>query len=351
MKIGIIGAGTIGQKHAAAAKLAGAEIIWVVDANESAGQALAQEYQAKYSATTDELWSDESVAAVVIGVPNFLHQSLAIEALEARKDVLLEKPMALSLEECQQIAQVADATGRVLQIGFVHRYTGVGKLAKQIASSGKLGEIYSAKANLYLRRNVPGLGKWFTTKELSGGGALIDVGVHLIDLSCHIMDFPEVESVAAQTFENFGRRMEAYQYENMWAGPPNLAGICDVEDAAQALIRFTNGSTLELHVAWAGNYPRSFFPDSVMGFFGDQGGIAFELFGSEVQFTSEHEGKVADESLAVEDGDFFLDQFRDFQRSVETRIVRGADHKQACSVQAIVDAIYSSSRQQAALSL
>ena len=207
---------------------------------------------------------------------------------------------------------MADATRQVLQIGFVHRYTGVGKLAKQISASGKLGEIYSAKANLFLRRNVPGLGKWFTTKELSGGGALIDVGVHLVDLACHIMDFPEVESVVGQTFETFGRRMQDYHYENMWAGPPNLTGICDVEDAAQALVRFTNGATLELHVAWAGNYPSRFFPDSVMGFFGDQGGIAFELFGSEVQFTSEHDGKLADELLAVEDARFFLGAIQRF---------------------------------------
>lgn len=351
MKIGIIGAGTIGQKHAAAARQAGADIAWVVDKNEAAGQSLAQEYQASYCSSPDRIWEDDSLTAVVIGVPNFLHKSFAIEALEAGKDVLLEKPMSLSLDDCQLIAQVAEASQRVLQIGFVHRYTGVGKLAKQLSVSGKLGEIYSAKANLFLRRNVPGLGKWFTTKELSGGGAMIDVGVHLIDLACHIMDFPEVESVMGQTFETFGRRMESYHYEDMWAGPPSLSGICDVEDAAQALVRFTNGSTLELHVAWAGNYPRKFFPDSVMGFFGDQAGIGFELFGNEVQFTSELDGKVVDESHTVEDGDFFLEQFQDFQRSVETRVVQGADYKEACAVQAIVDAIYSSSTRQTALSL
>lgn len=351
MKIGIIGAGMIGQKHAAAARLAGAKIAWVVDANESVGQVLAQEYEAAYSNSPAEVWRDDSVAAVVIGVPNYLHQPLAIDALQAGKDVFLEKPMALTLEECQTIASVAESTSRILQIGFVHRYTGVGKLAKELAASGKLGEIYAAKANLFLRRSVPGLGKWFTTKELSGGGALIDVGVHLVDLANHIMDFPEVESVTGQAFKNFGWRMESYRYENMWAGPPNLAGVCDVEDAAQALVRFTNGATLELHVAWAGNYPRKFFPDSVLGFFGDQGGMAFELFGSEVQFASEQDGKVVDESLDVEDVDFFLEQFRDFQQSVESRVVQGADHKQACAVQAIIDAIYCSSRQQAALSL
>lgn len=150
MKIGIIGAGTIGQKHAAAARQAGADIAWVVDKNEAAGQSLAQEYQASYCSSPDRIWEDDSLTAVVIGVPNFLHKSFAIEALEAGKDVLLEKPMSLSLDDCQLIAQVAEASQRVLQIGFVHRYTGVGKLAKQLSVSGKLGEIYSAKANLFL---------------------------------------------------------------------------------------------------------------------------------------------------------------------------------------------------------
>ncbi len=345
MRIGIIGAGTIGQKHAAAARQAGTEIAWVIDSNESVGRALALEYQATHSKQVSQIWNDDSVSAVVIGVPNYLHRTLAIEAMKAGKDVLLEKPMALSHEECQQIAQVAEETGRVLQVGFVHRYTGVGKLARQLSARGKLGDIYSAKANLFFRRNVPGLGKWFTTKEFSGGGALIDVGVHLLDLACYIMGFPKVESIVGQTFSNFGRRMETYYYENMWAGPPDLGGTCDVEDAAQALIRFTNGATLELHVAWAGNYPSKFFPDSVMGFFGDQGGMAFELFGSEVQFTSEHVGKLVDEKLAAEDVDFFLEQYIDFQRSVESRVVQGADIKQASAVQAIVDGIYASSQQ------
>ena len=96
MNIGIIGAGTIGQKHAAAARQAGVEISWVVDSNATVGQALAQEYQASFSERVDNVWDDDSVNAVVIGVPNFLHHSLAIEAMEAGKDVLLEKPMALT---------------------------------------------------------------------------------------------------------------------------------------------------------------------------------------------------------------------------------------------------------------
>ena len=122
MNIGIIGAGTIGKKHAEAAQRAGADIGWVIDIDQQLGSELAEECGARCSASPNPLWEDDSVAAVVIGVPNWLHMPLAVAALSAGKDVLLEKPMALNVEECQTIARVADDHGRVLQIGYAHRY-------------------------------------------------------------------------------------------------------------------------------------------------------------------------------------------------------------------------------------
>ncbi|MDZ4656115.1 MAG: Gfo/Idh/MocA family oxidoreductase [Bythopirellula sp.] len=344
MKIGIIGAGAIGKKHAEAAIKAGAEVGWVVDINSELGLGLAQEYGAKYTESPDALWDDSSTPAVIIGVPNWLHKPFTIAALSAGKDVLLEKPMALNVQECHTIAHVAEEQKRVLQVGYVHRYTGVGRMAHSLVQEGRIGDIYHARANLFLRRGVPGLGRWFTNKEFSGGGALIDVGVHLIDLALFLLDFPEPVQVLGQTYENFGRRMKDYDYEDMWSGPPNYDGICNVEDAAEALIKFANGTTLEIHVAWAGNYPCKLMPVSQMAMLGDRGGLAFELFGSEVHLTQEQNGKLVDSALPIDGDDFFLMQMHDFLKSIALREVQGANSQQATAVQAVVEAVYESSR-------
>jgi len=345
MKIGIIGAGAIGKKHAEAAHKSGAQVGWVVDVSLSRAQELAAIYGAESGVALEDVLADPSTNAVAIGIPNWLHKSVAIDSMTAGKDVLLEKPMAMTVRECEQIAEVAEATERVLQIGFVHRYTGVGLAAKEIVDRGEVGEIYHAKANLFARRGVPGLGNWFTTKELAGGGALIDVGVHLIDLAMHIMDFPAVEQVLGQTYHNFGYRMQEYCFETMWGGPPNYEGICDVEDLAHALIRLENGATIDLHVAWAGNYPSKMFPQSLMAFTGEHSGIAFELFGTEVHQCVQEAGRLVDRVIPVEDEDFFLLQMKDFMESVRSRQVLGANAEQGKRVQAIVESVYQSSKQ------
>ena len=280
----------------------------------------AQEFNATYAADAEPLWADSTVQAAVIAVPNSLHLALTLAALRSGKDVLLEKPMAMNLQECEEIGQCVEATGQVLQVGFVHRYTEVGKYAKRLAKEGELGDIYLTQAFLMLQRNIPGLGKWFTDRELSGGGALIDVGVHLIDLAMHVLDFPPVELVAGQTFANFGVRMADYRYDEMWSGPPDLSGKCNVEDAAQAFIRFQDGSVLDLHVAWAGNYSHGKVPASLMSFTGTKGAASFELFGGECCQTSEQNGALVEQTIALEDNDFFYEQMLDFSNSVQIEV-------------------------------
>lgn len=343
MKIGIIGAGAVGQKHVEAAVETKTVVKWVADTNVARAEQLAAQCGAISCVSANTILSDHEVDAVVIAVPNRFHQTLAVAALEAGKDVLLEKPMALSAHQCAVINDVAQRHGRMLQIGFVHRYTAVGRFAKQLAVEGRLGRIYHAKAQLHLRRGVPGLGRWFTTKASSGGGSLIDLGVHLVDLSLHILGYPAVSDVSGQVYSNFGRRMKGYVFESMWAGPPDLEGVCDVEDSAHALVRFKNGVTLELDVAWAGNFPQASMPPSFMGFFGDDGGMTFELFGDHVQLSQEQDGELIDQRLAAPETYMFRDQLSDFVRSVETREPLGASGAEGQAVQSIIDDVYRSS--------
>ncbi len=343
IRLGIIGAGTIGQVHAAAAQAAGMSVARVIEVQQERGRALAAQFAgAIHSSNVSDLLNDSTINAVVIAVPNRWHKELALAALEAGKDVLLEKPMGMNRTECAEINRVADAQGRILQIGMANRFSAVGQAAKPIVSGGELGHIYHAKALLYRRRGVPGLGGWFTTKAISGGGVLIDNGVHLIDLALWLMGFPQVTRVSGKVYGFFGKRMKDYIYETMWAGPPNPEGVCDVEDSAHALIHFAGGATLDVQVAWAINIPAK-LESSLMGFFGDRGGLTFELFGDHLDLATEHNRRNVDTRVNVPETDQFAQQMLSFAKSIQTREFPVATGQQGELVQSILDAIYESS--------
>lgn len=345
VRLGIIGAGTIGATHAQTAQRVGVPVNGIADTNEAAAKALAAKegIPAAYGDPAKMLASPE-IDAVVVGVPNKFHRPLALAAIEAGKDVLLEKPMALSREECRQVNDAAAKRGRIVQVGFVNRYTPVATTAKAFIDAGELGRVYHAKANIYRRRGIPGLGGWFTTKALAGGGPLIDVGVHIIDLALHLMSFPRPVRVSGKVYANFGPRMKGYVYEGMWAGPPRYEGVFDVEDAAHALVRFEGGLTLEINATWAGNFPEGSV-QNLMGFFGDKGGLTFQLGGNELKLAGERHGHNLDLSPKLREANPWDEQLRAFVRAVETRQEPGASGKQGEVVQSIIDAIYASSEQ------
>lgn len=344
MRLGILGAGAIGEKHAAAAASVGVEIGRIVDRAAERAVDLAHQYDAASGTEPQSLFDDDSIDAVVIGVPNCFHRPLALEAMRAGKDVLLEKPMALSAVECDELIDAAEETGRVLQIGYAHRFTAVGAEAKAVIDTGALGDLYHAKAHLHIRRGIPGLGGWFTTKAMSGGGALIDLGVHLIDLSLHLLGQPKTVAISGKAYSKFGVKMEGYTYESMWAGPPNFEGVFDVDDHATALITFDSGATLDLQVSWACNLPDGTLPDSMVAVLGDRGGLSFELFGDHLRLRNEVAGRNADAKLALPEADQMAQQMVDFSEAVTSRSAGvGATPADGRQVQAIVDAIYKSS--------
>lgn len=344
LRIAILGAGAIGAKHAAAAQEAGHVVGAVVDADAARCESLAEAFGCKGATDPAAIWDDATIDAVVIGVPNCFHKQLAIDAMRAGKDVLLEKPMAMNVAECEEICAIEQQTGRVLQIGFAHRYTAVGMAARQVIEAGELGEIYHAKAHLYLKRGIPGLGRWFTTKAVSGGGVLIDVGVHLIDLSLHLLNQPAPTAVLGRTYGRFGSRMQDYVYDSMWAGPPDFDGVFDVEDSAHAMITFDSGATLDLHVSWAGNFPEGQLPVSQIGLFGDKAGMTFELFGDHLNLAGEQQAKLTNTKMTLPAIDQMAEQLCGFADAIKARkTTTGASAAEGRKVQSIVDAIYQSS--------
>jgi len=343
--LGIIGAGSIGEIHAKAAHAVGQNVVAIADLDLAMARRLAAIYPtAKATDDIPAMLADSAIDAVVVAVPNKWHKELAIAALQAGKDVLLEKPMALSAHECDEINVVAAETGQLLQIGMVYRFSAAAQAAKKVIDQGDLGQIYHAKAHLYRRRGVPGLGGWFTNKALSGGGPLIDLGVHAIDLTCWLMGFPAGQRVSGKAYSLFGRRMKDYVYEQMWAGPPKLDGICDVEDSAHALVRFAGGATLDLQVSWAINMPVANLSGSgTIGLFGDQGGLTFDLASDHLNLAAESGGRNIDTCRQLPGADHFAEQARAFADCVANRQQPSASGAHGRYVLSIIDAIYESS--------
>ena len=201
-----------------------------------------------------------------------MHSVISIDALKAGKNVLCEKPAARIYEEAVAMQQAQHESGKVLNIGVVNRFNNQVNRIREYIQEGRLGEIYHVYISFRAHRSIPGLGGAFTTKEIAGGGVLIDWGVHYLDLTMYCLGDPKALTVSGETFCKLGRDIEGYTYKDMWAGPPVKDGIYDVDDSVTALIR-TDGPTFTMHGAWAQNIGES---ETFIDFMGDKGGIRLQ---------------------------------------------------------------------------
>lgn len=282
VRLGIIGAGNIGNVHIQEfSKLQEqCEITAITDAFLPLADSRAQQYGIKnVMATPTDLINSTEVDAVVIGVPNLHHAALAVQAMEAGKHVLLEKPMGLNADSARSIVRAQERTGMTLMVAHQMRWEWLPLQVKQQVEAGELGRIYTAKAGWYRRKGIPGWGTWFTRMEESGGGPLIDIGVHMLDLSLHLMGSPKPVSVSGATYAEFGPVRKGI---GTW-GKPNWEGYYNVEDLATALIRMEDGSTLTLEVSWAVHMDTDSIP--FIHLMGTEGGAS--LRGSRGKFLTE----------------------------------------------------------------
>lgn len=257
-----------------------AEIRYFCDILPDRAQAAVEKYGCG-KAITDyhEALADPEIDAVSVCTPNNLHPLISMEALRAGKHVLCEKPTARTYPEALEMQKVQHETGKTLNIGVVNRFNDGVNVIKRMIDDGELGEIYHVYVSFRSHRSIPGLGGAFTTKEIAGGGALIDWGVHFLDIVMYCCGDPKPLTVSGETFSKLGKDIPGYVYTNMWAGPPNLSGTYDVDDSVTALIR-TDGPVLTVHGAWAQNI---FKDEMYIDFIGDKGGIRLQ-YGSSFQF-------------------------------------------------------------------
>lgn len=258
LNVGIVGAGRIGNVHAQSITyhIPQARVVRVTDVNAQAAQALAARYGIPAWGTDYmEIVRDPQVDAVLVCSPTPTHAQIAIEAMRAGKHVFCEKPDAISPELAQQMQQTAQACGRTLMVMRNNRFVPASRFARDYIQSGAAGDIYAAHCAWQRRRGIPGKGGWFTTKARSGGGPLIDLGVHMIDLALWLMGNPKPVSVTGCTYSKFADSTLA-DSDNAAFGDAQEEGSYDVEDLAMGFVRLDNGACLTIEFSWASNVER-----------------------------------------------------------------------------------------------
>lgn len=350
LDIGVVGLGGMGRVHANAVDDLGHDVVAGADVVPETHDAFAEEYDARTYEDFAEMYDQEPLDGVIITTPNKFHEPAATGAFERDVSVLCEKPLAHELDAAESMAAAeADSEG-VGMVGFQSRFEPATELFKAHDERGRFGDIRHVEAEMVRRRGIPGLGSWFTNEDLSGGGALIDIGVHSLDVVLHLLEFPTVTEVTATTRSDFGTR-DDYVDPDGWGGHWDTSeGGFDVEDSASAFIRCAGGTTISFEVAWAANRNA----DDRITVWGTEAGAAL----------------TDDEGLRIlETDDAGLDQYADtelrtsgsedgqyrkvahFLEAVAEGTTPRATFEEGLAVQRVMDAIYESSERGRAVRL
>lgn len=252
LNIGIIGCGGIanGKHLPSLEKISEASLVAFCDIDKAKAQLAAETYGSDDSKVYEDyrdLLADKTIDIVHICTPNNTHKSITVDALDAGKHVMCEKPMAKTTDEAREMINAAKRNKKKLTIGYQNRFRGDSQYLRKVTQRGDLGEIYYSKAHAIRRRAVPTWGV-FLDEEKQGGGPLIDIGTHALDLTLWMMDNYEPESVMGSTFHKLGQQENAANAWGSW-DPKQF----NVEDSAFGFIKMKNGATIILESSWALN--------------------------------------------------------------------------------------------------
>jgi predicted dehydrogenase len=290
-----------------------------------------------------EMLAMPDIQAVSICVPNKYHAPMTIDALNAGKHVLCEKPPAINADEAQRMVDAARANNRLLMVAFNNRFSANARALKTIIDQGTLGPIYYAKAAWLRRNGIPGFGGWFTTKAVAGGGPLIDLGVHMLDLALYFMGYPEPVSVVGSTYQEFGPRGKGAS-ASWGATDLVLTNTFDVEDFAVGLVKFANGATLLVEASWAGHQERN--DDISIHLFGRDGGASMLMPDYQkadcVRVFTEIGGTPVDITPRYSMDDEYAREVRHFVDCIREGTDTLAPGEQGARLMRIIDALYES---------
>ena len=276
LKVAVIGNGGISGVHLRGYSLnPDVEIYALCDINEERLNRRGDEYHVdparRFTDVNEMLAACPEIEAVSVCTWNAAHAQCAIAALNAGKHVLCEKPMAMTVEEAEAMQAAAEKNNKLLMIGFVRRFGNDCAIMKDFIDNGYFGDIYYAKATYLRRKGCPG--GWFGDKARSGGGPLIDLGVHIIDLCRYLMGNPKPVSVYGATFNKLGNRSNIKSKAGYISQTKEKEDIFNVEDLATAMIRFDNGSVLQIEASFSLNIEKD---EGVLQFFGTKAGAKLD---------------------------------------------------------------------------
>lgn len=338
VRVGIVGLGGIGRHHAERLQESPARLVGGMDIDEDARAEFTEAFDVPTYGDAADLF--ERVDATLVTTPNRFHEEYAVQALRAGTHVLLEKPLAHSLDSARRIAEADADAESFCMLGFHNRFTAPVEVFKHYQRQDRFGDLTHVEANYVRRRGIPARGSWFTDRAVAGGGALIDIGVHAVDLSLYLLEFPAVTEVTGQTRTEFGTSDE-YAFVEMWGEDHGPDGF-DVDDSASAFLRTAEGATISLEISWAANRPDT----SEVLVRGTDAGAGFDIGGEELRIYEAERGggnHLVDSRLTPRSRDAYAAEQRAFLEAVaageppERNTV-----EDGLAVQRVVDAIYRS---------
>jgi len=338
IRVGVIGLG-IGRHHIRGYQThPAAEVVAIADPDKVRLYEIGNQYGVdKRYISGEQMIEQEGLDVVSVATPNKFHKSLTIAALEAGCHVLCEKPMAMNAQEARAMLAAAEKVDKRLMIDFSYRFSEQSQALKAQVESGVLGEVYFARTLWHRRRGLPRFGGWFGQKALSGGGPLIDLGVHRLDLALWLMGYPRPVWVMGRTYDPIASALATEQGLDY-----------DVEDLAVAMITFENGATLELEASWAAYVQEKEWMETRL--FGTQGGLVQrnlnETYEFEAEIYVERDGVEFDVKLhPSRRHDPSLNAMYHFVDSIVNDTPHTATGEEGLLVMEILDAIYQSAEE------
>lgn len=336
VRIGVIGTGGIAN----GAHLPGyalipdeCEIVALCDIDPKALEKTLQKYPVKNTFDDHQKMLEmDEIDAVSVCTPNYAHYECTLNALKAGKHVLCEKPIAMNATEAKEMVATARKEGKILQIGYNSRFAPSNQALKRFVDAGELGDIYYARAQSLRIRGIPGWGV-FIDKEKQGGGPLIDIGVHILDLTLWLMGHPKPVAASGVTYQKFGKRGDIVGFMGQWDYKKFT-----VEDFASALIRLDNGATIVLESSFVANIPEEVHNSTLLGTEGGATTSPFSITQERHKSVFSYEPKIPNPNINTHHAE--MKAFVECVRDKKEPLVTG---EHGLMVAQIMDAIYKSS--------
>jgi predicted dehydrogenase len=335
IRVGFIGSGGIARHHMGLiAKMDDVKIVAAADPSEKALEETAKEYKGlRCYADYKDMLAEGKLDAISVCTPNFLHAQPTIDALNAGLPVIVEKPMAMNAQECEAMIAASKKNKQLLVIGFQYRFGPEATVLKRYIDEDKFGKILYGRCQALRRRGIPNWGV-FTRKDLQGGGPMIDIGVHILEVTHYLMGSPKVVSVSGNTYTYIGDSKEKstdvvcgwnnWDYENY-----------TVEDLATGFVKFDNGATLSIEASFA-MHGKDEWSSVIMGEKGGASVFPLEIYKDE----SGHMVNTKIEKMPDIDG--FAAKMRNWVDCIQTGAEPVAPAEHGLAVQQILDGVYQS---------